>query len=251
MSETFDVAAFAARLLAARTSGQAITCLPEEEPQTEQDGYAVQHAVNDTLGPIGGWKVGAAGPDARPSTAPLPASGIMPSPAVAPASFSDRLIEAEIAFTLAQDLPPRAEPYSREEVIAAIGTCHAVIELVQFRVPGKIAASPLLKLADSQGHGALIVGAALPGWTEIDLPRFAVSQEIAGLPTKHGVGNPAGDMIRLIAWLANEGTHWAGGLKGGQIVTCGSWTGAIEAPAGSSVSVTFQGVAPVQLRLAP
>jgi len=250
MSGTFDVGAFAALLLAARASGEAISCRAEEEPSTEQQGYAVQHAVNATLGPIGGWKVGAAGPDAQPTTAPLPASGILPSPAAVPATFTDRLIEAEIAFTLARDLPPRAEPYSRDEVIAAIGACHAVIELVQFRVPGQIGANALLKLADSQGHGALIVGAALPDWTEIDFPRFSVTQEIAGLPAKHAVGNPAGDMIRLVAWLANEGTHWAGGLKAGQIVTCGSWTGAIAAPAGSAVSVTFQGVVPVQLRFA-
>ncbi|WP_284944862.1 2-keto-4-pentenoate hydratase [Acidisoma cladoniae] len=250
MTQPFDVAGFAARLCAARAAGHPITCLPEEEPPTEAEAYAVQHAVNEALGPIGGWKVGA-GPDGRPSTAPLPASGIMPSPAVAPASFSDRLIEAEIAFTLTQDLPPRGVPYNRDEVIAAIGACHAVIELVQFRVPGTISASPLLKIADHQGHGALIVGAAVPGWTEIDFPRFAVTQEIEGLPTKHGVGNPAGDMIRLIVWLANEGSLWAGGLKAGQIVTCGSWTGATPAPPGSSVSVTFQGVAPVQLRFAP
>ena len=32
-------------------------------------------------------------------------------------------------------------------------------------------------------------------------------------------------MIRLVEWLANEGSVWAGGLKAGQFVTCGSWTG--------------------------
>jgi 2-keto-4-pentenoate hydratase len=38
-------------------------------------------------------------------------------------------------------------------------------------------------------------------------------------------GNPVGDMIRLVVWMANEGAVWAGGLKAGQFVTCGSWTG--------------------------
>jgi 2-keto-4-pentenoate hydratase len=29
----------------------------------------------------------------------------------------------------------------------------------------------------------------------------------------------------LVQWTANVGAVWAGGLKKGQVVTCGSWTG--------------------------
>ena len=54
-------------------------------------------------------------------------------------------------------------------------------------------------------------------------------------------------MIRLIAWLADEGAVWAGGLKAGQIVTCGSWTGITEAAAEAPGVVTFTGLAPVAL----
>ena len=55
-------------------------------------------------------------------------------------------------------------------------------------------------------------------------------------------------MIRLVVWLANEGAVWAGGLKSGQIVTCGSWTGMTAADAGAAVTVTFAGLSPVRLR---
>jgi 2-keto-4-pentenoate hydratase len=204
-----DPQSLTARLLEARRSGTAFAVAPEDVPQTEAAAYAVQHAVAATLGPIGGWKVGAGGPDAKPTAAPLPASVIVAAPARLPPTYSDRLVEAEIAFRIACDLPPRD--------------------------------------ADSLGHGGLVVGEAAPGWQTIDFAALQVTQEIAGQASKRGAGNPAGDMIRLIAWLADEGAVWAGGLKAGQIVTCGSWSGMTEAAAEAPVVVTFAGLTPVAL----
>ncbi|MCB8881006.1 2-keto-4-pentenoate hydratase [Acidisoma cellulosilytica] len=217
---------------------------------TEAEGYAVQVEVTSVLGEIGGWKVGAPGPDAPPSCAPLPAAGILPSGTALDARFSDRLVEAEIAFMLAADLPPRDAPYSRAEVIAAIGSCHSVIEIVQWRIRDYATATNPVKLADSTGNGALIVGDAIEGWQAIDFPNLTVTQDVEGEAPKLGKGNPGGDMIRLIAWLADVGTVWAGGLKAGQIVTCGSWTGCLPAPAGAGVSVTFAGQTPVRTSFA-
>ena len=236
-----------ARLLEARRNGLAITVAPEDVPATEAEAYVVQHAVAETLGPIGGWKVGAGGPAAPPSAAPLPASVIMTAPATLPPQYSDRLVEAEIAFRLARDLPPRDRAYARDEVLAAIGSCHPAVEVVQWRIRDYRAALANLKLADHSGHGALVVGELMPGWQAIDFAGLQVTQEIAGQAAKHGVGNPGGDMIRLIAWLADEGAVWAGGLKAGQIVTCGSWTGMTEAAADAPVVVSFAGFTPLTL----
>ncbi len=235
------------QLLDARRRGVAFAVPPEEVPTTEAAAYAVQRAVASRLGPIGGWKVGAAGPDDRPSAAPLPASGIIAAPARLPPHLSDRLIEAEIAFRIARDLPPRDRAYTRDEIRGAIGSCHAVVEVVQCRIQGWAAAPALLKLADSLGHGALVVGEAVADWQAIDFADLQVTQEIAGQAPKYGDRNPAGDMIRLIAWLAEEGAVWAGGLKAGQIVTCGSWTGITEAAPEALVVVTFTGLPPVTL----
>ena len=62
---------------------------------------------------------------------------------------------------------------------------------------------------------------------------------VDGQEIKTAVANPAGDMIRLIQWLADVGTHWAGGLKAGQYVTCGSWTGKDYVAASAQVQVEF------------
>jgi 2-keto-4-pentenoate hydratase len=247
MTTISDPRSLTARLLEARRGGAAFAVTPEDMPQTEASAYAVQHAVAQTLGPIGGWKVGAGGPNDRPSAAPLPASVIVAAPARLPPQYSDRLVEAEIAFRIARDLPPRETAYARDEVVAAIGSCHPVVEVVQWRITDWQPAPANLKLADNLGHGGLVVGEAQPDWQAIDFATLDVTQEIAGQAPKQGRGNPAGDMIRLIAWLADEGAVWAGGLKAGQIVTCGSWTGITRAAAEAPVIVTFAGFTPVAL----
>jgi 2-keto-4-pentenoate hydratase len=247
MTGVLDPEGLTARLLEARRNGAAFAVAPEDVPQTEAAAYPVQHAVAATLGPIGGWKVGAASPDGAPTAAPLPASGIVAAPARLPPECSDRLVEAEIAFLIGRDLPPRDAPYSRDEILAAIDSCHPVVEVVQWRIQDWRPAPPNLKLADNLGHGGLVVGEAVPGWRAIDFASLQVTQEIAGQSPKRGTGNPAGDMIRLVIWLADEGAVWAGGLKAGQIVTCGSWTGITEAAAEAPVVVTFAGLAPVAL----
>ena len=68
-----DVEAFAARLIAARQSGDRIATLkPSEAPESAAEAYAVQDAILRRLGiGIAGWKVGAATPTALPQAGPI------------------------------------------------------------------------------------------------------------------------------------------------------------------------------------
>jgi 2-keto-4-pentenoate hydratase len=43
----------------------------------------------------------------------------------------------------------------------------------------------------------------------------------------------------LLVWLANQGAHWAGGLRAGQYVTTGSWTAKDVVPPGAEVRIVF------------
>ena len=83
----------------------------------------------------------------------------------------------------------------------------------------------------------------------IDFAAVQVTQTIDGIALRRR-GNPAGDMIRLVTWLANVGAVWAGGLRAGQIVTCGSWTGATASPAARRVEAAFDGAERVVLEFA-
>jgi 2-keto-4-pentenoate hydratase len=230
----------AARLLlsARRDLTQRLNSLPEVmRPQTEEQAYLVQRAVMAELGGIGGWKVGSPRPDGPVNCSPLPATGIQDSPAQV--SGSDRVVEAEIAVRIGRDLPPQDAPYSRDDILAAIASAHPAIEVLQSRYVDANAVDPLSALADSLSHFGLVVGAPIPNWQALDLRAEQVRLIIGGAEIKRGTGNPAGGMIRLVLWLANEGAHWAGGLRAGQVVTTGSWTGKDPVPPGGEAQIVF------------
>lgn len=226
-------------LLAARKDPANRPAKLAQPPADQPAAYAIQHAIMAQLGTIGGWKVGSPGPGAF-TCAPLPASFVVPSPAHVPqAECPDRGVEAEIALLMAHDLPPRATPYSRAEVIAAIASAHPAIELLQSRYQDVGAVDPHSNLADSLSHYGLVYGPAIPNWQSIDLDKENVRVLMNGAEVKRCTGNPAGDMLTLVIWLANEGATWSGGLKAGQVVTTGSWTAKDTAPPGATVTMVF------------
>jgi 2-keto-4-pentenoate hydratase len=163
-----------------------------------------------------------------------------------------RGIEAEIAFLLGKDLPVRERPYSREEVIDAIATAHPAIELLEpaFIDPDK--ADRLSVIGDLQMNGGFAYGPAFPAWQSADLAKESVAVTIDGAVRFRGTAsNTAGtDLIRLVAWLANEGQCRTAGLKAGDWITTGSWCGKFTANAGSEAWVTFLNFGSVQLYFA-
>ena len=209
-------------------------------PANAEEAYATQFDVMAHLGPIGGWKVGFSAPNGPFTCAPLPASGIVATGArVVQDECPDRGIEAEIAVKMAAPLPPRDEPYSTDEVRDAIETAHPTIELLQSRFANVDTVDPHSNLADSLSHHGLVVGPAIPGWQSVDLTRESVRVLMNGAEVKQGTGNPGGDLLRLVTWLANNGAVRAGGLQPGQIITTGSWTGKDIAPPNAHVEVIF------------
>ena len=228
-------------LSARRDPTQRLRSLPEAvRPKTEEQAYLVQREVIAALGSIGGWKVGSPNPDGPVNCAPLLLSGVQPSPGWASAAAGpDRGVEAEIAVRIGADLPPREQPYSRDEVLAAIESAHPAIELLHSRYSDVDQVDPLSNLADGLSHQGFVYGAAIPDWQGIDLAAEQVRLLVNGAEIKRRTGNPAGDMVRLVVWLANHGAHWSGGLRAGQFVTTGSWTAKDFVPAGAEVRVVF------------
>ena len=232
----------ASLLLSARHDpSQKLRSLPSVlAPADQGQAYAIQRRVSEALGPIGGWKVGASGPEAPPNCAPLPAAGVHASPARIHAGPTHlRGVEAEISFRLGADLAPRTAPYGRAEVIAAIACCLPAIEVLDSRFEAPDAVDPLSQLADSLTHSGFVYGAPAADWQAIDFARESVRLLVDGQVVKTGTANPAGDMIRLIQWLADSGAHWAGGLRAGQYITCGSWTGKDFVAAAAHVQAEF------------
>ena len=218
-------------------------------PKTESDAYAIQQAVVTELGGIAGWKVGSPNPAATHFTcAPLPAGTVFDGPVTI--EGSDHGVEAEIAVRLGHDLPPRESPYTLDDIRAAIASAHPAIEVLESRFADVEAAGALSALADSLSNHSLVLGPAIAGWEHIDLLNETVRLIVDEKEIKHGTANPGGEMLRLVVWLANEGTRWAGGLRAGQVITTGSWTGKDYTRPGAEVVARFTHCGEATLRFA-
>ena len=240
----------AGMLLDARRTNVPIDDLPAAlQPVTLDEAYFVQDRLALAYGEIGGWKVGAPTADATPSFAPMPLAWIASNDAELEGKHRIRGLEAEIAFLMAKDLPPRENAYSRDEVVAAIASCHPAIEVIESGLTDPIKAAKLSMIADLQMHGAFVYGAAVANWQKIDFSKEHVTLAVDGVVRVERTGsNTSGDLMRLLPWLANAGAVRTGGLKAGQWITTGSWTGLALAMAGSCVDVTFSTAGQVHLR---
>jgi 2-keto-4-pentenoate hydratase len=240
-------------LLDARRTHTPIADLPAAvQPTSLEEVARVHDEMALAYQDIGGWKIGAGSPDATPFFAPMPRAWMAASGAVLYGpTYRYRVLEAEISFLLGQDLPPRATPYSREEVIAAIASCHPAIEELESGLIDPKAATHLSALADLQMHGGFIHGAACADWRSIDFSKETVTLSIDGVVQVERTGsNTSGDLMRLLPYLANEGAARTGGLKAGQWITTGSWTGNTPAAAGKHVDVNFSHAGRVSLSFA-
>lgn len=240
-------------LLEARRTGRPLVDLPPDaRPSDAGAAYAIHDELAAALGGTGGWKVGAASPTAEPGCSPLPAAGIVPSGTAFPrGAFRLNGLEAELAFTLARDLPPRAMPYDQADVLAALRSVHPVIEVVDSRFFDMRAVDPLCALADFASHGALVVGPGRAADLHIDQTLQAVTLQSGDEALYTGVGgNAAGDVFRLLVWLANHAAARCGGLRAGQIVTTGSCSGLTFATPPARVRASLAGLGACEAVLA-
>jgi 2-keto-4-pentenoate hydratase len=239
-------------LLKARRTLVPIPDLPPElRPTSTEEIDFMQDKLIDSFGEVGGWKVGAGSLEATPACAPMPRAWIAPGGAVlASANHRFRGLEAEIAFLLKADLPPRAAPYSDEEVYAAVASCHPAIEILESGLENPVdPAVRMTKDADLQMHGGFIFGPAYPDWKSVDFHQEKVVMAVDGAIRYEGVGsNTSGNLLRLLPWLANAGAARTGGLHAGQWITTGSWTGYTLAISGSAADAHFGHIGMVGVR---
>ena len=230
----------AARTLAAARSGKPVAALPEGmRPQSEEDSYAIQEAVLHRLGErIGGYKVGFS-PEGGIFCAPIYASKVHASPASLPASgFHVIGIECEIGFRVNQPLAQRAQPYSREEVLA-VASLHPTIEIVDSRYTDFRSLDRLQVLADNFSNGALVYGAVASGWQGMDLVHPPITVTNGGKDFAEATGLRAGDPIGLFVELVNHVARERGEVPAGTFVTTGTHTGMVFTEPGAQIRADY------------
>ncbi len=241
-------------LLDARRTGECLSDLPEAlRPMDLDEVYFVQDRLAFSYGAIGGWKIGAPSPEATPMFAPMPLAWMAASGStLSGPRWRYRGLEAEIAFLVGQDLPARAAtdtPYTRDEVLAAMASCHPVLEVLESAFLDPALATKNASFADLQMHGGFVYGPAFAGWRSVDFSAEHVSLVVDGIVRVERTGsNTSGDLLKLLPWLANQGAQRTGGLQAGQWITTGSWTGNTLADKTSVVDATFSSVGTADLR---
>ena len=229
----------AASALVAARKGSAIASLPADAiPQSEADSYRVQDAVIAKLGgKIGGWKVGIS-PLGGHFAAPIYASTVVPSPASLPArGFKIIGIECEIGFRFNQALPPRPQPYTRHEVLAA-ASLHPTIEIVDSRYQDFRSLDRLQVLADNFSNGALVYGPAASNWDGIDLAHPPIEVTADGKHFADCTGLRAGTPIELML-AAVAHANGRGGIAAGTVITTGTHTGLVFTEPGTKIVADY------------
>lgn len=241
-------------LIAARRTGTPLDAT-RYTLDTPEQAYAVQEALAAAAdGRTGGmarhWKSGAPSREHNPTHAALPLPGVFTSPAEARSwPFIRPHIEAEIALRLGRSVSPAEAATLQLDAVAPLLDGMAVsTEVVDSRWQQFREAPALLKLADLQVHGALVLAAWQP-LRAIDWATQGLTVTIAGQTHRFtgslGVTDP---LFVVPAWLRHLTRH-GDTVPAGTVVTTGTWCGLLPAQRGDAVHVAFEGVGEASVQL--
>lgn len=249
----------AAALAAARREGHLLEHLPEaSRPRSLAEGYDIQSAFIETWpDKLAGWKIGATSHVtmerfgvSEPIYGPFFASDIHASPATPGAGRIQHMaIESEFAYRLGADLPARATPYTREEILDAIDALIPCFEIVGPRfvkVPFDDVASAV---ADCVMNAAMILGTPITDWRGIDAARHSVTLRIDNLVTGTGNGSEClGDPRNVLDWIVEKLRARGISLKKGELLSTGTCTGIVPLQRGQSAMADFGTLGKVEVR---
>lgn len=206
---------------------------------SRMEAYCVQARVLADLGDtVAGWKVAVV--DGIAEAAPLPARTIADSGQTIALDSGPMKLETELAFRLRHDLAPRAIPYARDEVLTAIESVHVAFEIVAPRI-GEPPAVPFAAfLSDNLGNLGTVIGA---GRSTTTLPERG---ELIREGTVLAAGaHPNGDPLANLVAYASSQSDRLGGLRSGQFVITGSFTGAVPVTSAGHFCGLFERFEPV------
>lgn len=210
--------------------------------------YRVAGLVAEELGwPVLGWKIAAFKEEMQQALrTDSPIYGrtyfVTETPiTVVHAKLASPIPEVEYQAKLGADLPPRAKPYSVEEVAEAVASLHPGLELAECRFIHDAAFPPLPAiLADGAGSGTIVYGPAIADWKSRDIAGQEATLSSDGRLRRKGTAGAALDHpMAPLTWLANELSRTGVGLKAGQMVSTGTLTGMLAPRPGETYVADF------------
>ena len=200
-------------------------------PISISEGFAVQQRVASRMGTVAGWKCSL--PTAERTTAAPLFTGTLHrgDHATVLARGSTALIEPEVAFVLGRDLRPRSAAYTDADVVAAIGEARLVLEILGNRYDDPANVPFPEMLADCVNNEGLIIGPVLPDALQKPLETMDIAiMGVGGFHLERAGRHPDGHPLRPLVWLANFQRERGERLTAGQVITTGSYAGALEVP---------------------
>src|SRR5690349_5011340 len=222
---------------------------PEIRPSSLEEGYAIQEAMLDLVNqPAVGWKIAAtsaAGQKHIGVTEPLAGrlfrDFVLPDGARRPIARNHmRVAEAEFAFKMARDLPPRGKDHDQRAVMDAVAAMHLAIEVpdARYEVFDTIGAPSIC--ADCAFHAWFLLGPEVKDWRGLDLSKQPVRAWKKDTIVAEGSGaNALGDPRIALTWLANHLNKRGLGLKAGEVITTGTCVKPVDVVAGDTVVMDY------------
>ena len=251
----------ATALWKARMEGGVIAVDGAQRPANDTEAYALQGEVTALFGSeLAGWKLGATNAMVlellgfeRPFVGPLLAMhfhDMNDDLAVYPEHGPS--LETEFLVALASDLPPRNEPYTDDEVMAAVDYVCPSFEVIGCRLDcGLTSAGPLL-IADGAANMAVIQGKTVADWRKADLSDQPLTVTVNGTEVATGSSNLLmwGNPFGAVSHLASHPQVAERGLRAGDRIMTGTCGGVLPLKSGDQASADFGVLGTVRLTVA-
>src|SRR6478735_3164619 len=242
-------------------AGTKLAALEEwHRPVNRAEGYAIQAEIEKySSKSLFGWKIAATSEAGQkhinvdgPMAGRILAETVLPDGGTASMAGNEmRVAEPEFAFRMRVDLPPRATPYTVQQVLDAVDTLHPAIEIPDSRFADFVSAGAAQIIADNACAHLFVLGPPTSAdWRARDLveerPVIAMrGQQFTG----HGK-NVLGDPRIALTWLANELRQLGVTLRAGQIVTTGTCHPPLPIQSGDFCAVDFGSLGKVSVGFA-
>lgn len=256
-------AELADHLVKARTGGPA-TPLPaaELEPESVEEGYAVQALVHDRLEKAGfgkrtGHKIGCTTPVMQaylkidhPCAGEVFETTVYEHMVELPLSRFHRIgVECEIAARLGKDLPETGIPYDRSNVRDAVAALMPGIELVDDRYQNFPSFSAPVLIADDFFNCGVVLGEPCEDWQALDLDAIEGEMYVDKVRAGSGHGSDIlGHPMEALAWLANHRIALGQPLKVGDFVMLGSVVKTVHFTQPADVLIRFEHLGEARVR---
>ncbi|HEY8580296.1 MAG TPA: fumarylacetoacetate hydrolase family protein [Beijerinckiaceae bacterium] len=242
----------AARIVEARRTGAPAPWEPGLAAADLATAFRDQAAVAQALGArIAGWKVGFLQDGVTAWGAPIYAQDMIADGGTYALKPGQTVkVEAELGVRFARDLPKRAQPYTREDVLAAVGELFCGLELVWSRFANVDDVPFVSRVADSFSNGTYTIGSCVTSFAGLDLATLPCRLTIAGSVANdrrggHANGDP---MTPLVAWANVQADH-LGGMRAGQFLTLGTLNTPVPVSGAAEIEATLEGIGAARLSL--